>query len=78
MGKLNYYKNKNDISLYIILDSCYSGSFQIVPYDKVKNIKLISSTLSYQKSTESLINTKNKTQDNQIRKHYIKEFYDDI
>ena len=52
---------KNDICLYIILDCCYSGSFQIVPFDKIKKIKLISSTLENQKSTESVINKNNST-----------------
>ena len=50
---------KNNIKLYIILDSCYSGSFQIVPYKKIREIKLISSTQSLEKSTESIIDMKN-------------------
>ena len=50
---------KNNISLYIVLDSCYSGSFEIVPYEKIKNIKLIASTLENQKSTESVIKKTN-------------------
>lgn len=60
---------KNDINLYIILDSCYSGSFQIVPYDKIKKINLISSTSSTQKSTESIIKKKD---------FYNKELINDI
>jgi hypothetical protein len=50
---------KNNIKLYIILDSCYSGSFQIVPYKKIKEVKLIASTESLGKSTESIIDVKN-------------------
>ncbi len=44
-----------DIELYIILDSCYSGKFELLPFDKIKKISLISSTLPNQKSTESFI-----------------------
>lgn len=45
---------KNSISLYVILDCCYSGKFNITPFDKVKKINLISSCSSKEKSSESV------------------------
>ena len=34
---------KKEIELYIILDCCYSGSFEIVPLNKIKKINIITS-----------------------------------
>lgn len=45
---------ENEIELYIILDCCYSGKFNISPYNKIKKIHLISSCSSNQLSSESL------------------------
>ena len=50
---------ENDIELYIILDSCYAGSFKIVPYKKVKKIKLIASSQKNQMSSESFTKMNN-------------------
>lgn len=49
---------KNNIILYIILDCCYSGSFKIIPYKKVKKINLITSCGPKDVSYESIINEK--------------------
>ncbi len=45
---------KNEIELYIILDSCYSGCTNTIPYQKVKKINIITSSSCNQTSAESI------------------------
>ena len=60
----------SNIELYIILDSCYAGSFKILPYNKIKKIHLIGSTKSNQKANESIINFNNLEKNNSINSIY--------
>ena len=50
---------KHDIELYIILDSCYSGCINTIPFDKIKKINLIASSCCNQLSSESLTSFSN-------------------
>lgn len=50
---------KNEIELYIILDSCYSGCTNTIPYQKVKKINIITSSTCNQTSAESIASIEN-------------------
>ena len=50
---------KHDIELYIILDSCYSGCINTIPFDKIKKINVIASSCCNQLSSESLTSFSN-------------------
>ena len=43
-----------DIDLYIILDSCFGGSFKMLPYQNIKKINLIASTQYNQEASEGI------------------------
>lgn len=47
------------VELYIILDCCYSGSFKLLPFDNLRKINLISSSLAKQLASESLTSINN-------------------
>ena len=59
---------KKDIELYIILDCCYSGSFEIVPFDKIKKINIMTSCDKNQLSNEGITSYKNLLKNNRINK----------
>ena len=68
----------SNIELYIILDSCYAGSFKILPYNKIKKIHLIGSTKSNQKANESIINFNNLEKNIRYYKNSFNLFEDNI
>lgn len=43
-----------EIELYLILDSCFGGSFKLLPFENIKKINLISSTQSTQEASEGI------------------------
>tara|TARA_B100001093_G_C26761729_1_gene986031 strand:- start:506 stop:1195 length:690 start_codon:yes stop_codon:yes gene_type:complete len=50
---------KNDIELYIILDSCYSGCTNTVPFQRIKKINILTSSNCKQTSSESITGINN-------------------
>lgn len=43
-----------EIELYLILDSCFGGTFKILPFKNIKRINLISSTQATQEASEGI------------------------
>ena len=64
---------KRDIELYIILDCCYSGSFEIIPLDKIKKINIMTSCDKNQLSNEGIT-----SYDKLIKNNKVNEFTNSI
>lgn len=57
---------QNSFELYIILDCCYSGSFKIIPNQKMKSIKLMASCDKDQLSNEGITSFENLIKENKL------------